>query len=125
MYVYENLNPLNRRVGDCVIRAIAKAMNTSWDNVAIDLSMMMVIEKDIINSNALWGKYLRLNGFEKFNIPNTCPECYSIRDFCIDNPVGTYVLGTGTHAVAVIDGDYYDSFDCGDEIPSYAWRSKK
>lgn len=125
MYVYDNLNPLNRRVGDCVIRAIAKVLNMSWDDVAIDLSMMMVIEKDIINSNALWGKYLRLNGLEKINIPNTCPECYSIRDFCIDNPVGTYVLGTGTHAVAVIDGNYYDSFDCGDEIPSYAWRSKK
>jgi len=44
-YVFQNLNPAKRRVGDCVIRAIAKVMNMSWDDVAIDLSMMMVITK--------------------------------------------------------------------------------
>lgn len=123
-YVYENKNPANRRVGDCVIRAIAKVMNMSWDDVAIDLSMMMVTEKDILTSNAVWGKYLRLNGFERYSIENTCPDCYSVRDFCLDNPVGIFVLGTGSHAIAVINGDYYDSWDCGDEIPLYAWGLK-
>ena len=33
-----------------------------------------------------------------------------------------YLIGTGSHAVAVIDGDYYDSWDSGNEIPAYFWR---
>ena len=122
MYVYENLNPLNRRVGDCVIRAIAKVMNMPWDNVAIDLSMMMVTDKDIVSSNALWGKYLEMNGFRRGNLPDTCPSCFTIEDFCRMYPVGTYVVCTGTHVVAVIDGHYYDTFDSGQETATYFYE---
>lgn len=118
-YVFQNLNPAKRRVGDCVIRAIAKVMNMSWDDVAIDLSMMMVTEKDIISSNALWGKYLELNGFRRRSLPDTCPSCYTIEDFVREHPVGIYVVATGTHVVAVIDGNYYDTFDSGQEIATY------
>lgn len=118
-YVFQNLNPAKRRVGDCVIRAIAKVMNMSWDDVAIDLSMMMVTEKDIISSNALWGKYLELNGFRRRSPSDTCPSCYTIEDFVREHPVGIYVVATGTHVVAVIDGNYYDTFDSGQEIATY------
>ena len=44
--------------------------------------------------------------------------------FCEKYPTGVYVIGTGTHAVAVVDGDYYDSWDSGNEVPSYFWRVK-
>lgn len=118
-YAYLNLNPHNRRVGDCVIRAIAKAMNMSWEDVAIDLSMMMVTEKDIISSNALWGKYLELNGFERRSLPDTCPICYTIEDFAKEHPVGTFIVCTGTHVVAVVDGMFYDTFDSGQEVATY------
>lgn len=121
-YVYENKNPANKRVGDCVIRAIAKAMNMSWDDVAIDLSMMMVTEKDIVSSNALWGKYLTMNGFRRGILPDTCPACYRLKDFCVDFPVGTFVVCTGTHVIAVIDGSYFDTFDSGDEIVTYYYE---
>lgn len=124
-YIYENLNPLNRRVGDCVIRAIAKVMNMSWDDVAIDLSMMMVTEKDIVSSNALWGRYLEMNGFVRGSLPNTCPSCYRLKDFCVDFPVGTFVVCTGSHVIAVIDGSYFDTFDSGEEIVTYYYEKMR
>lgn len=31
MFVFFNPNPDAKRVGDCTVRAIAKAMNTVWD----------------------------------------------------------------------------------------------
>ena len=40
-------------------------------------------------------------------------------------PKGTYVLGTGNHVVAVVNGDYYDMWDSGDEIPAYVWYKKE
>ena len=118
-YVYENRNPLNKRVGDCVIRAISKIMDMPWDDVAIDLSMMMVLEKDIVSSNSLWGKYLMLNGFIRGNLPDTCPFCYTLEQFCRDFPKGRYVVATGSHVIAVIDGNYYDTFDSGNEVVTY------
>ena len=121
-YIYENLNPLNRRVGDCVIRAIAKVMNMPWDDVAIDLSMMMVTGKDIVSSNALWGKYLELNGFRRGSLPDTCPSCFTIADFCQMYPQGVFVVCTGTHVVAVIDGNYFDTFDSGQETAAYFYE---
>lgn len=77
---------------------------------------------DMPSSNAVWGAYLRSNGFRVYAIPNYCPDCYTVEDFCADNPYGRYILATGEHVVAVEDGDYYDTWDSGDEIPIYYWK---
>lgn len=67
---------------------------------------------------------MRKNGFERFVIPNTCPDCYSVDDFCLDHPKGLYVLTLKNHVVAVEDGDIYDTWDCSGEIPLYFWKRK-
>ena len=123
-YINENLNPFHRRVGDCVIRAIAKVLNMSWDDVAIDLSMMMVTKKDIITSNSLWGEYLALNGFRRGVLPNTCPDCFTLKDFCREFPVGEYVVCTGNHVVTIINGNVYDAWDSSKEIPVIVWKRR-
>lgn len=53
------------------------------------------------------------------------PEYYTVEDFCIDHPKGTYVLGTGTHVVTVIDSCYYDSWDSGREIIIYYFERQE
>lgn len=65
------------------------------------------------------GAYLRKIGYKRKLIPNACPDCYTVKDFCVDNPHGKYLLATGSHVIAVIDGDYYDTWDSGNEIPIY------
>ena len=79
---------------------------------------------DMPSANAVWGSYLRKKGFVREIIPNTCPDCYTVEDFCRDNPKGTYILALSGHVVAVIDGKYYDTWDSGDEIPIYYWYRK-
>ena len=76
---------------------------------------------DMPSSNEVWGSYLRKLGYKRIDIPNSCPACYTVRDFCIDNPVGEYLLATGSHVITVINGDYYDTWDSGDEIPAFCW----
>ncbi|MBP5461489.1 MAG: hypothetical protein J6Y20_05120 [Lachnospiraceae bacterium] len=80
------------------------------------------IEAELPNVNYVWGLYLKKHGAKPFLLPESCPTCISVRAFCDRFPEGVYVIGTGTHAVAVIDGDYYDAWDSGSEIPSYFWR---
>lgn len=122
MYINFNPNPKQKRVGDCVIRAICKVLDMDWDDAYIQLCLQGFKMKDMASSNPVWGSYLKQRGFLQVTIPNTCPECYSIRDFCEDNPKGTFVVGTGNHVVAVINGDYWDAWDSGDEIPVYYFR---
>lgn len=121
MFINANVNPASNIVGDCVVRAIAFATNQDWDSVYLWLCLQGYVMKDMPNSNNVWGVYLRTRGFERHIIPNTCPDCYTVRDFCHDNPTGAFVLATGSHVIAVVNGDYYDTWDSGDEVPIYFW----
>jgi hypothetical protein len=124
MWVECNPNPLGRTTGDCVIRAIAIATDQSWRTTYRDLSRIGEIEGDLPNSNMVWHLYLKKRGAKQFLLPETCPDCITVRAFCERYPRGTYVIGTGDHAVAVIDGDYYDSFDSGRMTPTCFWKVK-
>lgn len=121
MYIYYNPNPIGAKTNDCTIRAISKATDKTWTDVYVGLFIKGYSMKDMPASNAVWSAYLIDNGFRRYTLP-TCPDCYTVREFSKDYPDGVYVLGTGTHAVAVIDGDYYDTWDSGDEIPIYYFR---
>ena len=121
-YKYYNSNPLGRSTGDCVIRAITKATNMSWNSVYRILLSLAYKEKDMPSANYVWGKLLKLFGYKKYIIPDSCPDCYTVRDFCYDHPFGKYILATGSHVVTVIDGNYYDSWDSGNEVPIYYWK---
>lgn len=119
MFVFCNPNPEKNLVGDCVIRAISIALNQDWQTTFLGVTVKGFELYDMPSSNNVWGAYLEEKGFERLSIPNTCPNCYTIKDFCKDNPKGIYIIGTGSHAVAIIDGNYYDTWDSGDEVPIY------
>lgn len=122
MYVHANPNPNGAYVEDCVIRAISIATDRSWDETAIYLFLQAFVMKNMPSVNKVWGTFLSSIGFRRYPLPNTCPDCYTIRDFCEDNPFGVFILATGSHVVAVINGDYYDAWDSGDELPTSVWR---
>ena len=119
MYSYYNANPYKIRVGDCVIRAISKALNQPWEDTYIDLTIQGYLMGDLLSSNAVWGAYLKSKGFTRDIISNDCPECYTIEDFCNEYPKGTYIIGTGTHAVCVEDGCVFDTWNSSGEVPIY------
>ena len=66
-------------------------------------------------------KYLSDNGWTFHRLQDTCPFCYTIADFASEHPQGKYILATGTHVVCVIDGNYYDTWESGDETVAYFW----
>ena len=121
MWIKYNANPVANNVEDCAIRAVAVALNISWDD-AFDMVCNMAKNMGVMpHNNAAWGAVLRQHSFKRAIIPNSCPDCFTIKDFCLENPEGVFVIGTGTHAVAVIDGNYYDTWNSGNEIPVYYW----
>lgn len=124
-FISTNPNPKRKYVGDCVIRALSIALDKGWRDVFKEMSILCMIECDMPSSNQIWGEYLGENGFVRHAIPDTCPICYTVRDFCNDNPQGLYILGTGNHVVTVIDGNYYDTWDSGNETPLFYWTKER
>ena len=118
-----NPNPYGIRVGDCVIRAICAAMDMDWDEAYTSLSLEGYVMGDMPSSNAVWGAYLKRNGFVQETIPKTCPNCYTLSDFAHDYPNGVYVVALDGHVATVKDGVIYDSWDSSNEIPLYFWQS--
>lgn len=121
MWIEYNSNPRAKRVGDCAVRAIARALNQTWDETYADLTIEGLILADMPDSNAVWGAYLSRNGWHRHIIPSDCPDCYSVEDFCNDHPKGTYILAISGHVVPVEDGNWIDSWNSCQEIPLYYW----
>lgn len=119
MWQYINKNPRGRSVGDCTVRAISAATDNGWMETYLDLCLFGLLMADMPSANSVTTAYLRNKGFRRRTIPDECPDCYTIADFCKDHPNGTYIIGTGSHLTTVIDGDLFDSWDSSNECPVY------
>ena len=122
MWVEWNPNPLGKRVGDCTVRAVAKGTGESWEDAYSGMALEGFLLSDMPSANNVWGAYLRRKGFTRHMIPDTCPDCYTVKDFCKDHPKGMYIVALHGHVIAVNDGDYFDSWDSGNETPLYYFQ---
>lgn len=125
MWIEYNPNPAGRRVGDCSVRAISKALNIDWETAYALITSNGFAMGDMPSSDSVWGSVLRQNGFYRKAIPNTCPDCYTAENFAKDHPDGTYVLGFGGHVATVVNGNLYDSWNSSNEIPQFYWYKKE
>lgn len=125
MWIKYNPNPTGRVVGDCSVRAIAAALGVDWETAYLMIAKNGYAMGDMPSSDSVWGAVLRQNGFYRKAIPNICPDCYTVEDFCKDNPRGTFVLGFGGHVATVVDGDLYDSWNSSQLYPQYVWYRKE
>ena len=119
MWRSNNPNPLGKSVGDCTVRAICTAIGKGWMETYLDLCLFGLLMADMPSANSVTTAYLRNNGFRRRTIPDDCPDCYTIENFCEDHPNGIFVIGTGSHLTTAIDGCLWDSWDSRNETPVY------
>ena len=124
MFKQYNANPVNNHVGDCVIRAISVLTGQDWMTTKIGIFIESCLMYSTESANNVRHNYLRKLGYTRYVVPNTCPNCYTVKDFCIDHPYGKYLVALDGHVVAVINGNYYDTWDSGNEVPIYFWKKE-
>lgn len=120
-----NPNPTGKNVGDCTVRALTKGLGRSWEEIYAALALQGYLMGDLPSANAVWGAYLRQQGWTRRIIPDTCPDCYTVADFATDHPRGTYILALSGHVACVSEGDLWDSWDSSGEVPLYYWERKE
>lgn len=121
MYKKLNVNPVCRRGDDCTVRAIATALDKTWEEIYVDLCVYGLKEYDMPSSNHVWGAYLLDRGWTRHLAPT---EHYTVEQFADDHPEGRYILALHGHVVACISGCYVDSFNSGQEIVIYYWKKE-
>ena len=123
MFVKENLNPKNKKVADCVIRAIAKAENKTWLEVFDLLTKIARENYSVLNDKTVYSTYL--NKYPKINVKhevNGKKKRLTVKDVC--KLEGTYIVKIANHLTVVIDGKYYDIWDCGNKCAYVIWKVK-
>ena len=124
MWIQFNNNPLGKKVGDCSVRAVSKALDIPWNNAYTQLTLQGYVMGDMPSSNAVIGSLLKQNGFTLETPQNECPDCYTLEEFANENPKGTFVVFMDKHVCTVIDGTIFDAWDSSNEIPIYYWRKE-
>jgi hypothetical protein len=117
MFIKFDGNPCGKTTGDCVIRAISVAENMPWRKVYLSLCVEGYSECTFGDDNKTWDKYVRSLGYQRYTIPDA--KSYKLSDFANAHKEGTFIVGTGTHAVAVVNGDVIDAWDSSNETPLY------
>jgi len=131
MFIKENLNPKNRKTGDCVIRAIAKAEDRTWDEVFDSLVEIAKKWKTVPNHKDCYGRYLdncceKIIKFDDMMYQDeNGKHRLTVKQFSEKYSKGAYVLKLANHLTCVVDGTVYDLGDwCLSSCPYTAWKIK-
>ena len=124
-YYQPNKKDLKDEYGDCVMRALTKVLDKSWLDVFDDITPLSRELQCPFNCKACYEAYLKSKGFIYEGISNKKgSKRPTVKEFAIKHKVGTYYLNVANHCVAVVNGIYYDTWDCGNKSLYGYWTLK-
>lgn len=117
MFIECNVNPKQLKVGDCVVRALAKASGLSWDEVYLDLCNLGMDMFRMPSDKKVYETWLEQNGFYKQKMPRhedrTKYSVYELAEELNEIYEGYAVVAIANHMTVVGYGNIYDLWDCG------------
>ena len=126
-YYQPNKKDLKDKCGDCAVRALTKFLGVTWLEAFDGLVRHARQTQQMVNALPNIKLYM-----EELQVPYTSvynPKAKhkeTVNDFVKTHKSGEYVLyirvGYNTHLVAVSDGYFYDTWDCGDRIVYGYWE---
>lgn len=120
-YVYYQPNEQSKKnkdcYGDCTIRALSKELNVTWIE-AFELQIPICRREQVSNIFAAPAKVrnrlVAELGFEYHGISNKKgSKRPTVDEFAKAHRSGSYICNVANHEVAVVDGKYFDTWDCG------------
>lgn len=131
-YKYYNSHPKGLIVEDCVKRAICTATEKGYEivskelnDIVKDLRKKKQLKPNNFTNNLVWKQYIKNNDYYKIIIPVIAKTSrMTVAKFAALHREGNYILRCAHHLTCVINGMYYDTWDCGGKAVYTAWRVK-
>lgn len=118
MYRYYNANPEGNNVSDCVVRAISKAEDKTWDETYEKLSKIAQHEGILLDDVEF------VEGYLDKRYKRQCHYSKTVGEFLNEHRRGTYLVTMQGHITVIVDSVLYDTFDCRDTRMWCAWKVK-
>ena len=122
-YYQPNSKDLKDKYGDCVIRALTKALSMEWLQVFDEIQPISRELQVPFNCRPCYEKYIENKGFKYYGVSNKKgTKRPTVEIFAKEHKVGTYILRVAHHLVTVVDGVYYDTWDSGKRCLYGYWK---
>lgn len=119
MFRYLNLNPKNIKTGDCVIRAIACALDISWDEAS---DLLYHNAKKCYCEMSEFTCYSRMLDNMPFLERISVSSNELVSDFINNHKYGTFLVRMDGHLTCVKNGYIYDIWNCSNEEITAVWE---
>lgn len=113
-YIKSNPHPTGKKIGDCVVRALAYANNKKWIDVFTELCEIGKELYEMPNSNKTYETYLERHGWVKQKMPkHNNGRRMKLSEFVSQNPEMSFVANVVKHCAYIEKGTLLDTWDCG------------
>ena len=123
-YKYYNNNPNNKKVGDCVIRAISLALGVSWERVFEDLVSIARVQKSVPTWKDVYFEYLKIYPTINVKYQDKNGNTKRLTPKLVCDMSGIYIIKVANHLTVVKEGCLMDIWDCSDKAAYKIWRIK-
>lgn len=115
-YTYYNANPLGKKTGDCVIRALSLTPGSTWFIVFDELCE---IARDLActpTDDAVWDAWLKKHGYVRYKQPRReNRRLYMLREFACSDLISDddlVVVSVSGHLTCIKDRKILDTWNC-------------
>lgn len=126
-YVSYNANPMLRKTGDCVIRAICTALDKPWKEVYKGMFDIAMETGYAISCKENYKLYLEQQGYEMCKMPKReNGKRYTVESFTdMFGKYGyNYVLNLANHVTCIKGDTLYDIWNCKKKSVGNYWQIK-
>lgn len=121
-WVRYNCHPKDLNVRDCIVRAVATALNEDYLEVRKELNhTKKELGYSSYKDKMFLYDYLKDYPRILFKSEKGKPRC-KVTDFCNTHLKGTYILSLRGHATCCVNGKVYDTWDCTYLTVYTAWK---
>ena len=117
MFIYHNENPNHEIIGDCVVRAIACALDMDYNYILQELFKL----SNYFNCDMLVNDCYGILLTEKYKLPMFYGNGNSVEKIARDFRDKTLILRMENHLTVSKGGNIMDIWDCSHEIVDIFW----
>lgn len=114
MWKYFQSSKKRKRSSDCSIRALMVAEKMTWEQSFDYLCKFARKVQDMPNETRVLSKAIESFGYKPQKIEMVNHRKPTVAEFGKEHPKGKYLIFTSGHVVCMINGNWYDTWDCGD-----------